>query len=221
MIKLSSLTKDWYRTGELAKMIGVTTRTVQRYCMEGLIKDVIKDTGKRVISKDEIIKYLNDNGMLIDDLSNTRVDVIYARVSSSKQKNDLDRQVNEIIRYVVDKNPKNLETITDISSGLNDNRKGLNRLLDMVMKDKIDRVFISYKDRLTRFGFNYIDRLCKFHNTEIVIISNEIKDKSISEELAEDIIAIIHLFSGKLYGLRNSVKDKVNKVLSDERSCLS
>ena len=75
-------------------------------------------------------------------------------------------------------------------------------------------VFINYKDRLTRFGFNYIKLICETNETEIVIVSNEIEDKSVSEDLAGAIIAIIHLFLGKLYGLRKKVKEEVCKELS-------
>ena len=84
------------------------------------------------------------------------------------------------------------------------------------MEDKVDRIFILYKDRLTRFGYNYIERVCKKHNTEIVVLSNEVKDKSREQELAEDIISIIHSFSGKLYGSRKKLKEEINKELKEE-----
>lgn len=73
----------------------------------------------------------------------------------------------------------------------------------------MSRVFINYKDRLTRFGFNYLQLICDFHKTEIVVVSTETEDKTMPEELAEDIISIIHSFSGKLYGLRKKVKEDI------------
>ena len=85
----------------------------------------------------------------------------------------------------------------------------------MVMNDEIDRIFILYKDRLTRFGFNYLEQICNKFGTKIIVISEEIQEKSIQEELAEDIISIIHSFSGKLYGMRNKIKEKLEKELSD------
>lgn len=85
----------------------------------------------------------------------------------------------------------------------------------MVMNDEIDRIFILYKDRLTRFGFNYLEQICNKFGTKIIVISEEIQEKSIQEELAEDIISIIHSFSGKLYGMRNKIKEKLDKELSD------
>ena len=81
------------------------------------------------------------------------------------------------------------------------------------MQNKIDRIFILYKDRLTRCGFNYIETICNHFNTKIVVLSKEKEDKSIQEELAEDIISIIHSFSSKLYGMRKKVKEEIEKKL--------
>jgi len=215
MIKKSELTKEYYKTGELAKMIGKQTRTVQSYCIKGDINSIIIPSGKRIISRDEVIKYLRSSNLLYED--DNKIDLIYARVSTNEQKNrgDLDRQINYIIREIIAKNPKNLKVFSEVGSGLNDNRTELKKLLDMVMNDEIDRIFILYKDRLTRFGFNYLEQICNKFGTKIIVISEEIQEKSIQEELAEDIISIIHSFSGKLYGMRNKIKEKLDKELSD------
>lgn len=215
MIKKSELTKEYYKTGELAKMIGKQTRTVQSYCIKGDINSIIIPSGKRIISRDEVIKYLRSSNLLYED--DNKIDLIYARVSTNEQKNrgDLDRQIDYIIREIIAKNPKNLKVFSEVGSGLNDNRKELKKLLDMVMNDEIDRIFILYKDRLTRFGFNYLEQICNKFGTKIIVISEEIQEKSIQEELAEDIISIIHSFSGKLYGMRNKIKEKLEKELSD------
>lgn len=215
MIKKSELTKEYYKTGELAKMIGKQTRTVQSYCIKGDINSIIIPSGKRIISRDEVIKYLRSSNLLYED--DNKIDLIYARVSTNEQKNrgDLDRQINYIIREIIAKNPKNLKVFSEVGSGLNDNRTELKKLLDMVMNDEVDRIFILYKDRLTRFGFNYLEQICNKFGTKIIVISEEIQEKSIQEELAEDIISIIHSFSGKLYGMRNKIKEKIDKELSD------
>ena len=215
MIKKSELTKEYYKTGELAKMIGKQTRTVQSYCIKGDINSIIIPSGKRIISRDEVIKYLRSSNLLYED--DNKIDLIYARVSTNEQKNrgDLDRQIDYIIREIIAKNPKNLKVFSEVGSGLNDNRTELKKLLDMVMNDEIDRIFILYKDRLTRFGFNYLEQICNKFGTKIIVISEEIQEKSIQEELAEDIISIIHSFSSKLYGMRNKIKEKLDKELSD------
>lgn len=216
MIKKSTLTKEYYKTGELAKMIGKHTRTVQSYCTKGYINSIIIPSGKRIISRDEVIKYLKNSKLLYED--NNKIDVIYARVSTNKQKNrgDLDRQIEYITKKIISMNPKNLKIFSEVGSGLNDNRKELKKVLTMVMNDEINRIFILYKDRLTRFGFNYLEQICNKFRTKIIVISTEIEEKSIQEELAEDIISIIHSFSGKLYGMRNTIKEKLDKELSDK-----
>lgn len=196
-------------------MIGKQTRTVQSYCIKGDINSIIIPSGKRIISKDEVIKYLKSSNLLYED--DRRIDLIYARVSTNKQKNrgDLDRQIDYITKEIIAKNPKNLKVFSEVGSGLNDNRKELKKLLDMVMNDEVDRIFILYKDRLTRFGFNYLKQICNKYGTKIIVISEEIQEKSIQEELAEDVISIIHSFSGKLYGMTHKIKEQLDKELSD------
>lgn len=216
MIKDIDLTKDYYRSGEVAKMIGVGTRTIQNYCMNGLLSETFINK-KRLIPKDSVISFLKERGLYLETEKN-RKDIIYARVSTYKQKNrgDLERQIQNITRFAITKNPKDLEIISEVGSGLNDTRKGLIKLITLVQEDKVSRIFINYKDRLTRFGFHYLQLICDFHKTEIVIVSTETEDKTMSEELAEDIISIIHSFSGKLYGLRKKVKEDICIELEKE-----
>lgn len=212
MISKSDIDKESYKVGEVGKFVGLTSRTIQNYCSKGKIKETILPTGSRVILREDLINFLREIGYLYED--DNRIDIIYARVSTNKQKinGDLERQKNLIIKEIISKNPKNLEIFEEIGSGLNDNRKQLNKILDLVMENKVDRIFILHKDRLTRFGFNYLNTICKKFNTKIEIIIDEIQEKSIQEELAEDIISIIHSFSGKLYDLRNKIQKEVEKI---------
>ena len=211
MIKLSKINiKEFYKPKEVADIINVSTRTIQNYCDNKQLEAVRTPKGHRLITTKSLIDFLDKQGVLLKE--DDRSDVIYARVSSSKQfKRDvLDKQVNDIVNFAIHMNPQNLITITDVGSGLNDNRKGLNKLLKLIEEDKVKRIFINCKDRLTQFGFNYIEKICKFHNVEIIIVSEEINDKSISEELAEDIISVIHSFSGKMYDeLRRKIKESI------------
>ena len=150
---------------------------------------------------------LDNVGLLVVD--DNRIDMICARISTHKkqQRGNLDRQIQTVPNFVIDKNPKPLQVITDVGSGLNNNRKGL-KLISLIQNKQVNRVFISYKDCLTRFGFNYLRAIAEFHDTQIIVISSEVEDKSISEELAEDIISIIHSFSGKMYG--HVIKERIN-----------
>ncbi|ONI47516.1 hypothetical protein AN644_05045 [Candidatus Epulonipiscium fishelsonii] len=197
--------------------LGVTTRTIQNYCKNGTLDEVVTVSGRRTITRQSLINYLERQGM-IDINTDDRIDVIYCRVSTKKQQEtgDLQRQLDSVLCYCALQNPKDVEIFKEIGSGLNDNRKQLNKLLQLTMDGKVKRIFISYKDRLTRFGFNYIEAICKRFNTKIVIVSTEVIQKSMEEELAEDLCAIIHSFSGKLYGMRGRVKKYAIKELGGE-----
>jgi len=214
MIKESELKKNKYMPKEVAELLGYSASTIKRFLEEGKIDYITLPTSNhRRITKEQLIKYLKENGNYLDDRELNKHDIIYARVSSHSQKDDLERQKQELINYMIDKNPINLQIIEDIGSGLNDNRKGLNKLIKLILEGKVNRVIISYKDRLTRFGFNYIKQICDYNNVEIIVVSREERNESLEVELAEDIISIIHSFSGKLYGMRKKVKDEVNKEL--------
>ena len=212
-----------YKTGEAAKMLGISIPTVIRYCEQGIIKHSKNQYGHRRIEASDFFDYLLSIGQGVDDSEQNKHDVIYARVSTHKQaeRGDLDRQIEVVKLFAIDYNVRNLIIKKDVGSGLNDNRKNLKSLIEMIQQGKVNRLFINYKDRLTRFGFNYIKQICDFHQVDIVIVSDVKDKKSESEELAEDILALIHSFSGKLYGLRYKIK----KGLEDddkesEEACL-
>lgn len=218
MVRLSELTKDNYSTGDVAKMLGVVPMTVISYDNKGILSFERTITNRRIISKDNLIKYLDSVGLFLDDSNiNTRYDAIYGRVSTHKQaeRGDLDSQINTLLIYAAKNNPVNIKVFKDVGSGLNDSRKELLNLINAVQQDKVNRIFITYKDRLTRFGFNYIQEICKFHNTSIVQVSKEFIEKSLQDELVEDLISIIHSFSGKLYGLRKSQLKDINTELNN------
>lgn len=209
MVKKTDILKQGsYKTGEIVKLLGLSIPTIIKYCEDGLIKFSKNQYGHRRVQAEDFYDYIDLIGMGIDDLINERHDVIYARVSTHKQskRGDLERQINDVKLYAINHNVKNLIIKSDIASGLNGNRKDLKQVLDLVQKNQVNRIFINYKDRLTRFGFNYIKQICDFHGVEIVVVSDEEITKSQLEELAEDIIALIYSFSGKLYGLRHKIK---------------
>ena len=212
--KSDILKKSTYKTGEVAKLLGITIPTVIRYCETGYIPYHTMETGHRRILAKDVCDYLEKQNMLFDDEESTKSDVIYARISTHEQANrgDLDRQVEKVKLFAINENVKNLVVKTDISSGLDDSRKGLLTLIDMIQQGKVNRVFVLHKDRLTRFGYHYLEKICEFHGVSIVFVSGETESKSQSEELADDIIALIHSFSGKLYGL----KSKIKKEIKDE-----
>ena len=206
----SDFTKNYYQPQEVSQLIGVTSRTIANYCERGLIEEERTEGGRRRIPRESLLKYLERKGMLIID-NDKRRDVVYARVSAHAQatRGDLDRQIQEVLAFAAQHNPVGIEVIKEVGSGLNDNRKQFNTLLKAILNKEVSRVFINYKDRLTRFGFKYIELVCAHAGTEIIVVSSETKVKSVQEELAEDLCAIIHSFSGKLYGMRGKDKSKI------------
>ena len=135
----------------------------------------------------------------------------YARVSTNGQKDDLKNQIDFIRQFANAKGVILNETITDIGSGLNYNRKKWNKLLEEVMNNQIDTIFITYKDRFIRFGYDWFEHLCEMHGTKIVVINNV--DTSPTQELVDDMISIVNVFSCRLYGLR-----KYKSILKNDKS---
>ena len=180
----SEFTKDAYKTGEVAKILGLSTKTIMNYDKEGILKFQRTSTDRRIITRKDLLDYLNNQGLLTKDIGSKR-DVIYARVSSQKQKmtGDLDRQALFIIENV--KNLKNPLILKEVGSGLNDNRKQIQTLIKMIMSNEVNNIYVTYKDRLTRFGFNYLKTMCNAKGVEIIAVQDISKKKSIQEELAE------------------------------------
>ena len=148
----------------------------------------------------------------VPDNSIEKTIAIYARVSTPKQKQDLENQIIYIKKYCIMNGFNPGYVFSDIASGMNSDRKGLNQLLDLVIKNKVSIIFISHKDRLSRFGFGYLENICKKFNCTIEIINLE-DDKDFQQELTEDLIAIIHHFSMKFYGKRKNQLQDFEKSL--------
>ena len=197
-----------YKTGEIAKMLGISIPTVISYCEQGVIKHVKNQYGHRRIEASDFFDYLLSIGQGIDDSEQNKHDVIYARVSTHDQaeRGDLDRQIESVKLFAIDYNVRNLLIKKDIGSGLNDNRKNLKSLIDLIQQGKVNRLFINYKDRLTRFGFNYIKQICDFHQVEIIIVSDMKDKKTESEELVEDIIALVNSHLVESHDLKRKIK---------------
>ena len=197
MIKQSELTKEQYTIGEVAAFLNINVKTIQRWDREGIFKCERTHTNRRVINRDNLIEVLNNRGMLFNDINNSKIDVIYARVSSNEQKakGDLDRQVSFLVQST--KDLKNPIILTEVGSGLNEKRKKLHQLLDMVLQDKVNRIFVTYRDRLTRFGFHYLEKVCSYHNVKIIVVKDTSEEEFVQEELAVDMMALTAFFSGK------------------------
>ena len=144
--------------------------------------------------------------MLKDKVANTAV--IYARVSSSDQKSDLERQVEYLKEYCSTKGCNIVDILTGVASGLNEKRRGLEKLFEYVINGNVDVAVISYKDRLTRFGFRYLEEFFNSHGVRIEVVFGE-EPEDLQRELVEDLIAVVTSFTGRLYGVRSHKKKKV------------
>ena len=213
------INKAYYTTREVSDIFGVSPKTVQGWDRRGLLKFQRTSTNRRILPKEDLVSELKTRNMYIET-DDRKKDIIYARVSTLNQKEqgDLDRQALYILENV--KDLVNVEVIKEHGSGLNSRRKGLSKLLDNVIEDKVNRIFITYKERLTRFGYEYIERICDEHGVEIIILHKG-EEKSNEEELVEDMMSLLDSFSGKWYDMRShsnkkkQVKELVNKVLTD------
>jgi putative resolvase len=183
------------RPKEACQLLGISYSTLLRWIREGKIRVVTTEGGKYRIPYSEIKKYLERR-------EEPRA-VIYARVSSADQKEDLERQINYLTNYATAKGYKVVEVLKDIASGLNTQRKGLLNLFKLVEERSIDVVLITYKNRLTRFGFEYIEEFFSTMGVKIEVIFGE-EPKDATQELVEDLIFIITSFAGN--GIRSHKK---------------
>jgi len=202
-----------YRLGEAAKILGVSVSTLRRWDREGRIRFVRTPGGQRRVPESEIKRLLN----LREEQPRygARV-IIYARVSSYKQKDqgDLDRQVNYLRAYARERGWIVVDVIRDVASGLKTDRRGLRKLFGAVLDGKCDIVLITYRDRLTRFGFEYIEYFFNRFGVRIEVAMDE--DKSPMEELVEDFIEIVTSFAARIYGKRSHKAKKLLEAVMDE-----
>ena len=211
MYKSSDFTKPVYKTGEIMEILNISYSTIKVYDKNGTLPIKRTGTGRRAIFREDLLNYLDSKGLLYDDTETVnKHDIIYARVSSheQKQKGDLDRQAMFLLENVHDLH--NPIIMKEVGSGLNERRRKLQELMVMVLDHKVSRVFVTYKDRLTRFGFHYLETTFNHEGVRIIVIRDEAHEKSVQEELVEDMMALIASFSGKLYGLRSG-KNKKNR----------
>lgn len=199
----------------------VTSREAQDYFrISAQTLKLWKDAGKINFKKFTRKMYLydidsfNDNGAIQQE--DVRKNVIYARVSSTSQKKSLENQIELVKNYCLSNGITIDEVYSEIASGLNDNRLQLSKLIKDVASNQIKTIYISFKDRLTRFGFGYFETFFKNFNTKIVII-DKLGDSTqdSKKELIEDLIAIIHHYSTKLYSNRRKSIKRIEEELSN------
>ena len=194
--------------GEASKLLSVSDETLRIWERDGKITPIYTEGGHRRYNKIDIEKLA---GTYIEPIipETTNKVAIYARVSSSDQKTkgDLERQIGRLTTEALKRNLNIVAVLDEVGSGMNDKRKKLKQLFELVQTKKINVVLIEHKDRLSRFCYNY---LVEFFNSYDVKIeyTDEVLGKSYEQELVEDILSLMASFSAKIYGRRSSQNRK-------------
>ena len=215
--------EEYLPGGKACKILGVHPRTLYLWDEKKTIETIRTPGGKRLYNVKKYLENIEKNKPkeikkeeikeIIKDDTIIRKKIIYARVSTSSQKNDLDRQV-EVLK---EKYP-NHELVKDIGSGMNMNRKGLRKIIDYAIQGEIEEVIIVHKDRLARFGYSLVEDLIKKYSDGKVIIMERKEDKEAKEELVEDVLQIMNIFVAKMNGMRKYKKKEMLKENTDTES---
>jgi len=187
-----------YKPQEFGEMIGVSVKTLQRWDREGILKAYRTPSDRRYYTHKQYVDYIGDGN------SKHGKTIIYTRVSTTNQKDDLANQVEFLKQYANSKGIIVDEIFEDIGSGLNYNRKKWNKLIEDCMLGLIKTILVAHKDRFIRFGYEWFERFLKSNGVEIIVVNNEVL--SPQEEMVNDLISIIHVFSCRIYGLRKYKK---------------
>jgi excisionase family DNA binding protein len=197
------LGEQYLTTREFARVLGVSRVTVIKWIKKGRIT-AYSVHGRWRIPYSEVER-------LLRGVQRVKHIAIYARVSLSTQKNDLERQV-ESLKLWVSKNFPSTEyvVVTDVASGLKENRRGLKKLIEMAKRKEIQAIVVAYRDRLTRFGFEYLKVLFNTLGVDVYVAFQE-EPKDYVQELVEDFVEIVTSFASRIYGKRSK---KYKKVVS-------
>ncbi|KKC30270.1 site-specific integrase-resolvase [Caldanaerobacter subterraneus subsp. pacificus DSM 12653] len=179
---------------KVKEIYDISRRTLINWEKEGLITPVRTPKGRRRYKKEDIEKLLG----MIEEKPKPKV-VLYARVSTKKQEEYLKNQIRRLEEYA-DSQGWQYEVISEIASGVNENRRGLLKLLNKIKRGEVEKVVIEYPDRLARFGFEYLKFFMESFGVELIVLNGEENKEEMNKELAEDLIAIVTSFGARIYG---------------------
>ena len=199
--------------GQAAKLLGVHVQTLRNWERTGKLKpDSISPGGTRRYNQDKILQITGKELPEIE--KDERITIAYARVSSHDQKADLQRQAQVLELYCAEHGDK-YELITDLGSGMNYYKKGLTTLIHKILENNVRRLILTHKDRLLRFGAELIFSICEAKGVEVVILNKGEEKASFEEDLANDVLEIITVFSARLYGSRSRKNKRIIEQLRD------
>ena len=189
------------KSKDVLRLLKITRPTLTKYIKEGWITGTKTKNGFYDYDDDSVYKFLNKD--------NKRLNIIYSRVSTPKQKPDLENQEQNLLEYTSNAGIQIGKSYKDISSGMNYDRKEFIQLMEDVMSYKIANIYVMYKDRFGRTAFDTIEKLFNSYGTKIIVVSDIGITKSTENEFLEEIIALIHSFSMKMYSSRRKKKMKL------------
>jgi len=207
------MNNDQFVSGkEASKTLGVHQRTLYQWEEKGQIETIRTPGNKRLYNVKKYLEICKNKNKPIEesinydelDKSEERLNICYVRVSTINQKDDLERQKN-LLRM----NYNNYTFIEDIGSGLNLNKRGINKIIHLAIQGKVNELVIAYKDRLTRFGFELIEEIITKYSKGKITVLNKKQDTDPQEELVKDVMAIMNVYVAKMNGLRR-YKNKEN-----------
>jgi len=194
------------KASEVLQVLKITRPTLCSYVKTGKIKVSVLGNGYYDYDKESVYSFLNKDA--------DRYNVIYCRVSTHKQKNDLANQLLSVVEYCNNNDIKIEKIFQETASGIDFERKEFTKLINEVINKKINYIYITYKDRISRLSFMTLENMFKQFGTTIIPIFDKEND-NIEEDLFEELINIIHLFSTKIYSKRrksilNECSNKLN-----------
>ena len=197
------MTDELLTISEASKFIHVTPNTLRVWERNGVIKPMRTAGGQRRYSREELYTVAGKSHRKRPRM----LTVGYCRVSTADQQQDLERQA-EVVKNYCEKQGYKFKIIKDIGSGINYRKQGIKELISLVCSGEAERIVVNYKDRLVRFGYDLIEQVCLSHGVEIEII-NQTEGTSSEQELVQDVLEIITVFSAKLYGSRSHKNKEV------------
>ncbi len=194
---------------DVMKLLNICRTTLYNYTKDGTIKATLLSNGYYDYDEESVLKFIKKDN---------RSNVIYARVSTYKQKNDLQTQITKIQKYCKDNTIDVEKVYSEVSSGIDFERIQFNELMNDVFNHKIKNIYVSNRDRLTRLSFKTIENIFEKFNTKIIVINDDNSENN-DHEVFEELISLMHIFSTTLYSNRR--KNKINIYKQDIENFIS